>query len=59
MPRKVVVEVAGEIHVETEMAYLFFDGTKEVWIPKSQCSWDDDDKTMTMMEWMAIDKGLI
>lgn len=57
--RSDLVDIAGEVRRETERAYLFFDGTKEVWIPKSQCQWDQDDKTMAMSEWQAKDKGLI
>ena len=54
-----LVDIAGEIRHETEKAYLFYDGIKEIWIPKSQCQWDPDAKEMTMPEWIAKDKGLI
>jgi len=54
-----LVDIAGEIRHETEKAYLFFDGYKETWIPKSMCQWDQDSKTLTMPEWIAMDKGLI
>ena len=61
MPRnegRMLTDIAGAIKVETDRAYLFHDGTKEVWLPKSQCEWDQDSKTMTMPEWLAQDKGL-
>lgn len=54
-----LVDIAGEIKHETEKAYLFYDGSKTVWIPKSQCEWDEMDKVMTMPERVAMDKGLI
>lgn len=59
MPRKELVDIAGEIHGETSAAYRFFDGKRTVWLPKSQCQWDEDDKTMTMAEWLAKEKELI
>lgn len=58
MPKE-IVDIAGEIHAETPLAYLFFDGTKTVWLPKSQAEWDQDDKTMAMPIWLATEKELI
>ena len=40
-------------------AFRFFDGTRVVWLPKSQVEWDADDRTMAMPEWLAKDKELI
>lgn len=54
-----LIDIAGEIHRETEKAFHFFDGDKEVWLPKSQVEWDEHAKTMAMPEWLAKDKGLI
>lgn len=54
-----LVDIDGEVRGETDKAYRFFDGTQTVWLPKSQCEWDANDKIMTMQEWLAIDKGLI
>ena len=54
-----LVDIAGEIRGETDKAYRFFDGELTVWLPKSQCEWDADDKTMAMPEWLAADKELI
>lgn len=59
MPRSTLVDIAGELRGETEKAYRFFDGTRTVWLPKSQCEWYEDTKTMTMEEWLAKDKELI
>lgn len=55
-----LVDVSGEIRDDTRpLAYLFFDGTKTVWLPKQYCEWDPDSKTMAMPEWLALDKELI
>jgi hypothetical protein len=54
-----LVDVAGEVRGETDKAYRFFDGAQTVWLPKSQCEWDADYKTMAMPAWLAQDKGLI
>lgn len=54
-----IIEIAGEIQGETEKAYRLFDGEKTEWVPKSQCEWDEKDKTMQMPEWLATDKGFI
>lgn len=52
-----LIEVSCEIRHETEKAYLIFDGTKEVWLPKSQVEVEDGE--VTMPEWLAMEKGLI
>jgi hypothetical protein len=57
--RSDLVDVAGEVRGETDKAFRFFDGAKEVWLPKSQCEWDADDRTMAVPEWLATEKGLI
>lgn len=54
-----LIDIAGEIKGETDAAYRFFDGTRTVWLPKSQVEWDADDKTMAMPEWPATEKELI
>jgi hypothetical protein len=57
--RMKLVDITGEISAETDLAYRFFDGKIFVWLPKSQCQWDIDDKIMTMPEWLAIEKELV
>ena len=57
--RHEITEIAGEVHHETEKAYLFYDGINKVWLPKSQCQWDEDEQTMSVPEWLALEKGLI
>jgi len=54
-----LVDIDGGIQYETEKAYLFTDGEHTVWLPKSQCEWDEQDKKMTMPVWLAMEKALI
>jgi hypothetical protein len=57
--RSDIVDIAGELRRETDRAFLIFDGTKEVWLPKSLVEHDAQDGTFAMPEWLALDKGLI
>ena len=54
-----LIDLSGEIHGETERAWRFYDGKETAWLPKSLCEWDEESKTMTVPEWMAIEKGLV
>ncbi len=54
-----LIDIAGEILGETDKAYRFYDGIRTTWLPKSQCEWDADEKTMAMPEWLAKEKELI
>jgi hypothetical protein len=54
-----LVDIAGQLRHETEKAYLFYDGARAVWLPKSQCEWDASDATMAVPEWLAIDRELL
>lgn len=58
------VEFCVIIRRETDKAFLVQDGTKEIWIPKSQIELDQDGGVgdtvvVTMPEWLAIEKELI
>ena len=53
------VDVAGEVQHETDVSYKFCDGAVTIWLPKSQCEWDQDAKTMSVPEWLAMREGLI
>lgn len=57
--RNALVDISGEIKHETEKAYRFFDGKTTVWIPKSQCEWDEPSKTLVLPMWLAKAKELI
>jgi hypothetical protein len=59
MSAKELVEIDGDIIAEIELAYLFNNGKDHAWILKSQCSWDPDDKKMTMRKSLAKEKDLI
>jgi len=55
-----LVDIEAELRHETpgdNGAYLLFDGTKEVWVPKSLV--EHDHGIFAMPEWLAKDKGLI
>lgn len=53
-------DLEGQLRRETDKAFFvyFTDMGVEVWVPKSQVEYDGD-KTFTMPEWLAIDKGLV
>jgi hypothetical protein len=53
-----LVDIPGEVLHETDKAYLFDDGRVQVWLPISQCEWDEYEKTMAVPEWLATVKGL-
>ena len=57
------VEIACEVRVKTEMAYLIYDGKQEVWIPKSQIHDECEEKgkivSIFISEWLATQKGLV
>lgn len=56
-----LVDIAGELVApfETAKAYRFYDGARTVWLPKSYCEWDENEGTMTMPEWLAMEKELL
>jgi len=67
---KSYIELCGTIKFETQPdnpnggAILFYDGTKEVWLPKSQIEDIDLEAneplaTITIPEWLAESKELI
>ncbi|KKK79590.1 hypothetical protein LCGC14_2831970 [marine sediment metagenome] len=53
-----LIDIAGELRIETEKAMLVFDGEQSVWLPKSLVE-ENGDGTFAMPEWLAKDKGLI
>lgn len=60
-----LVDVTVKMHAKTERAILISDGGEAenaVWVPLSQCEVLPLTKgmvTVTMPEWLAMDKGLI
>lgn len=55
--RSNLVDIDGEIRARTEKAIQFYDGNQTVWLPLSQI--EIDGSTVTMPEWLALEKGLI
>lgn len=60
-----IIDIYCRVKVETEKAYLICDGTKEEWIPKSLCEFEQDLTkkgnfgTLQLSEQLAFEKGLI
>jgi prepilin-type processing-associated H-X9-DG protein len=54
-----LVDIAGQIRHRTKAGVLFYDGAVEVWLPRSQVEWHEEDGVMVMPEWLATEKGLI
>lgn len=56
------IEIDVEIHAETDLAYLVYDGKVEVWIPKSQITDYSEERgvitSIFISEWLATQKGL-
>jgi hypothetical protein len=53
-----IIEIAADIRVETEKAFLLYDGDKEAWFPKSRVE-NNNDGTFQMPEWLARKAGFI
>jgi len=47
-----------ELLHETYNAWLLEIWDEEIWFPKSQCDLDEENKTITIPEWLAEKKGL-
>ncbi len=58
MPDARLTDIAAEIQMETDKAWLLSDGGTTKWVPKSQVE-NNGDGTFTMPEWLAKDKGFI
>ena len=59
-----LVDIEGTIQGESERAYRFRYADGYCWLPKSQVEWSPPTSgralgTMTMPEWLAMEKGLI
>ena len=65
MSRSELVDITGELRHETKPgdpdagAYLIYDGSKEVWLPKAAVEYDKDEGVFTMPRALAMAKGLI
>lgn len=56
--RSDLVDIAAELHHETDKAFLLFDGDRKEWVPKAKVE-DNGDGTWAMPEWLALEKGFI
>lgn len=56
-----LVDIECQLKRETLHAWLIFDGSRAVWIPKSKAKLAEDKSgyIITMPEWLAADKELI
>jgi len=62
-----MVEISCELIHETARAFRIFDGSKDIWVPKSQCAWDPERGqpetgkagTLLIARWFAKKEGLI
>lgn len=60
-----VIDIDGAIEAKTEKAVLFHDGdeSKAVWLARSQIEIEETEVagivTVTLPEWLALEKGLI
>lgn len=52
-----LVDVECKVLRSTERAWLVRAGSVEAWLPKSETEINDDG-TVTIPEWLAVDKGL-
>lgn len=58
-PSQETSEIAGEVKRETDAAILWFDGTREEWVPKSQGHLNGDGQMLSLPMWLAKKKGFI
>jgi len=65
MSKSDLIDIVVQLKAETDKAWLVNDGTKDVWVPKSQCKLYKDaplgrnEKILTLPEWLAHEKELI
>ncbi len=56
--KKELIDLALDKVGETDKAWRVTDGAVTEWVPKSQVE-DNGDRTFTMPEWLAKEKGFI
>jgi hypothetical protein len=52
-----IITIEIELKHETDRAYLVDNDGEDVWVPKSQCEYDNGE--LQIPEWLAKDKGLV
>ncbi len=58
MRKNELYDFAAEKRHETDDAFLVFDGSQEIWLPKSMTE-ENGDGTFTIPAWMAEEKGIV
>jgi len=48
-----------ELIKETDLSWLLKIDGDQIWFPKSRCEIDEDDGTIEVPEWLAIEKELV
>jgi hypothetical protein len=48
-----------DIEHETDRAIMFNIDNRLVWLPKSEITFDRDEMTIELPEWLATEKGLV
>jgi len=48
-----------ELITETDKAWLLSVDGEELWLPKSQCEFDEDEMVVDIPDWLAEEKGLL
>ena len=60
--RSDLIDIVIVIMIKRPNAILVSDGTKQAWLPRSQIEIENEDlkfSTVTLPEWLAIEKGLV
>lgn len=58
MKKHDIIEISADLRLETDKAFLLYDGDKEAWVPKSQVE-NNSDGTFSMPAWLAMERGFI
>ena len=56
-----LVDIECQVLIEKELSIRIDDGTKKVWLPRSQIEIEPNGRTaiVTMPRWLAEEKGLV
>lgn len=55
---KKITVAYDELKSVTQMAYLATFAGRNVWLPKSQITFDEETKTLEIPYWLAVDKEI-
>lgn len=58
--RSNIIDLEARLVRETEKARCFdFERAQGVWLPKQQHEWDEEHRTVSLPEPLAIEKGIV